>query len=154
MQKLTQPTINYKLAQLAKIQRYQGLFTSNLSQQFVALSGSTTSSITLSNFINANIQWIYITIRPIGGLTKAAGFNYNNNLLSFHLLNSSSESLFGGSPITASTSLFILNKDTTRGSFSTETGGSVFTGFIHHPRLLAISQEYPVEVEPIMEQSN
>ena len=87
MQKLTQPTINYKIAQMAKLQRYQGLFTSNLSQQFVALSGSTTSSINLSNFINANIQWIYFTVRPIStGLTKAAGFNYINNLLSFHLL--------------------------------------------------------------------
>ena len=126
MQKLTQPTINYKIAQMGKLQRYQGLFTSNLSQQFVALSGSTTSSINLSNFINANIQWIYFTIRPISGLTKAAGFNYVNNLLSFHLLNSSSESLCGGSPITAATSLYILNKDTTRGSYSTETSGSVF----------------------------
>ena len=129
MQKLTQPTINYKIAQMGKLQKYQGLFTSNLSQQFIALSGSTTSSINLSNFINANIQWIYFTIRPISGLTKAAGFNYNNNLLSFHLLNSSSESLCGGSPITAATSLYILNKDTTRGSFSTETGGSVFYWF-------------------------
>ena len=97
---------------MGKIQRYQSLFTSNLSQQFVALSGSTTSSINLSNFINANIQWIYFTIRPVStGLTKAASFNYINNLLSFHLLNSSSESLCGGSPITASTSLYIcINK--------------------------------------------
>ena len=130
IQKLTQPTINYKLAQMGKIQRYQSLFTSNLSQQFVALSGSTTSSINLSNFINANIQWIYFTIRPVStGLTKAASFNYINNLLSFHLLNSSSESLCGGSPITASTSLYILNKDSTRGSYSTEIGGSVFYWF-------------------------
>ena len=129
MQKLTQPTINYKIAQMGKLQRYQGLFTSNLSQQFVALSGSTTSSINLSNFINANIQWIYFTIRPVSGLTKAASFNYNNNLLSFHLLNSSSESLCGGSAITSNTALYILNKDTTRGSFSCETGGSVFYWF-------------------------
>ena len=130
MQKLTQPTINYKIAQMGKLQRYQGLFTSNLSQQFVALSGSTTSSINLSNFINANIQWIYFTIRPVSGLTKAASFNYVNNLLSFHLLNSSSESLCGGSPITAATALYILNKDTTRGSFSCESGvGSVFYWF-------------------------
>ena len=71
------------------------------------------------------------TIRPISGLTKAAGFNYVNNLLTFHLLNSSSESLCGGSPITASTSLYILNKDTTRGSFSCEsTNGNVF--YWHH----------------------
>ena len=63
MQKLNQLTINYKLNQLMKYQKYQGLFTSNLSQQkFVALSGTTTSTINLSNFINANIQWIYFTI--------------------------------------------------------------------------------------------
>ena len=58
MQKLNQLTINYKLNQLMKYQKYQGLFTSNLSQQFVALSGTTMSTINLSNFINANIQWI------------------------------------------------------------------------------------------------
>ena len=63
IQKLNQLTINYKLnQQLMKYQKYQGLFTSNLSQQFVALSGTTTSTINLSNFINANIQWIYFTI--------------------------------------------------------------------------------------------
>ena len=63
MQKLNQLTINYKLnQQLMKYQKYQGLFTSNLNQQFVALSGTTTSTINLSNFTNANIQWIYFTI--------------------------------------------------------------------------------------------
>ena len=100
-----------------KYQRYQGLFTSNLSQQFVALTGTSTSTINLSNFINANIQWIYFTIRPVlTGLTRGNAFNYVNNLSSFHLLNSLSESLCGGSPITSQTALYILNKDTTRGS--------------------------------------
>ena len=51
------------------------------------------------------------------------------HLCLFHLLNSSSESLCGGSPITSTTSLYILNKDSTRGSFSCETGGSVFYWF-------------------------
>ena len=47
------------------------------------------------------------------------------------MLNSSSESLCGGSPITASTALYILNRDSSRGSFSTEiTNGNVF--YWHH----------------------
>ena len=110
-----------------KYQKYQGLFTSNLNQQFVALSGTTMSTINLSNFINANIQWIYFTIRPVLiGLIKGNSFNYINNLLNFHLLNSSSESLCDGTPITSQTALFIFNKDSTRGSYSTELNGSVF----------------------------
>ena len=111
-----------------KYQKYQGLFTSNLNQQFVALSGTTTSTINLSNFINANIQWIYFTIRPVLiWLIKGNSFNYINNLLSFHLLNSSSESLFGGTPITSQTAIYIFNReDSTRGSYSTELNGSVY----------------------------
>ena len=131
MQKLNQPTINYKLNQLMKYQKYQSLFISNLSQQFIALIGTTTSTINLSNFINANIQWIYFTVRPVlTGLIRGNAFNFVNNISSFHLLNSSSESLCGGAPITSQTALYILNKDNTRGSYSTETNGSVF--YWHH----------------------
>ena len=59
------------------------------------------------------------------GLIKGNSFNYINNLLSFHLLNSSSESLCDGTPITSQTAIYIFNKDSTRGSYSTELNGSI-----------------------------
>ena len=128
MQKLTIPTINYKLMQLSKIGRYQSLFRTNLTQQYVALANSTFCSVNLSNFINANIQWTYFTVRSINALTRSACFNYINNVLSFNIINSSNESLTNGT-VLANTSLYIINKDATRGSYSTESGGSVFYWF-------------------------
>ena len=130
MQKLPINTINYKLLQLAKLGEfiYQSLFTSNLPQQFVALANSTVCNINLSNFINSNIQSIYFTIRSITGLTKSASFNYVYNLLSFNIINSSNESLTNGVEL-ANTSLYVINKDATKGSFSTENGGSVYYWF-------------------------
>ena len=129
MQKLDMPTINYKMNQLAKIGRYQDIFTSNLQQQFTVLAGATNAIINLPNFINSNINYIYFTIRPITGLIKAAGFNYINNIVSYHLINSSGESLCGGQPILSNIGLYILNKDATRGSYSTEVGSSSFFWF-------------------------
>ena len=129
MQKLDMPTINYKMNQLAKIGRYQDIFTSNLQQQFTVLAGAANCIINLPNFINSNVNYIYFTIRAITGLTKSAGFNYINNIVSYHLINSSGESLCGGQPVLSNVGLYILNEDSTRGSYSTETGSSVFFWF-------------------------
>ena len=120
---------SYKMNQLNKIGRYQDIFSSNLQQQFTVLSGATSAIINLPNFINSNINYIYFTIRPITALIKAAGFNYINNIVSYHLINSSGESLCGGQPILSNIGLYILNKDSTRGSYSTETGSSAFFWF-------------------------
>ena len=129
MQKLDMPTINYKMNQLNKIGRYQDIFSSNLQQQFTVLAGATNAIINLPNFINSNINYVYFTIRPITGLIKAAGFNYINNIVSYHLINSSGESLCGGQPILSNIGLYVLNRDSTRGSYSTEINGSAFFWF-------------------------
>ena len=123
--------LSYKLNQLSRLNRYQNIFSSNLYQTYNVLSGSTSSSVTLSNFINANINYIYFVIRPISGLSKSAGNSYINYISGFNILNSSNESLCGGL-ITSSQALYILNRDNTKGSFTTETGGSVF--FWHHSK--------------------
>ena len=129
MQKLDIPTINYKMNQILRLGKYQDIFCSNLQQQFTALAGSTTAIINLPNFINSNINYVYFTIRPINSLVRAASFNYVNNIVSYHLINSSGESLCGGQPILSNIGLYVLNRDTTRGSYSTETGSSVFFWF-------------------------
>ena len=129
MQKLDIPTINYKMNQLAKIGRYQDIYTSNLQQQFTVLAGATNAIINLPNFINSNINYIYFTIRPITGLIKAAGFSYINNITSYHLIASNGESLCGGQPILSNVGLYMINRDATRGSYSTETGSSAFFWF-------------------------
>ena len=48
--------------------------------------------------------------------------------MSFNIINSSNESLTNGS-VLANTAIYIINKDATLGSFSTETGGSVYYWF-------------------------
>ena len=129
MQKLDIPTINYKLNQLLRIGKYQDIFCSNLQQQFTVLAGATSAIINLPNFINSNINYIYFTIRPINSLTKSASFNYVNNIVSYHLINSSGESLCGGQPILSNIGLYVLNRDSTRGSSSTAIGSSTFFWF-------------------------
>ena len=142
LQKLSIPTINYKLMQLSKIGRYQALFTSNITQQYIALANSSYCSINLSNMINSNIQWIFSTIRAINSLTKSSGFNYVNNLLSFNIINSSNESLTNGS-VLANTAIYIINKDATLGSYSTESGGSVFYWFHSTNPIMTYSSGVP-----------
>ena len=129
MQKLDMPTINYKMNQLLRLGKYQDIFCSNLQQQFTVLSGATSAIINLPNFINSNINYIYFTIRGINSLTKSASFNYVNNIVSYHLIHSSGESLCGGQPILSNIGLYVLNRDSTRGSYSTEVGSSVFFWF-------------------------
>ena len=133
--------MNYKLNQLSR-GRYQALFCSNLYQTYNILSGSISSSVTLSNFINANINYIYFILRPITGLTKSAGNNYLNYISAFNILNSSNESICGGI-IPASQALYVLNRDTTKGSYTSETNSSVF--FWHHTKnaILTLSSGLP-----------
>ena len=123
--------LTYKLNQLSRLNKYQSVFSSNLYQTYNVLSGSTSSSVTLSNFINANINYIYFVIRPITGLTKSASSTYLNYISGFNILNSSNESLCGGL-ISSTQALYILNRDNTKGSYTTESGGCVF--FWHHSK--------------------
>ena len=134
--------INYKLNQLVKLGKYQNLFSSNLYQTYNVLSGSSSSSMTLSNFINANINFIYFILRPSTSLTKSASNNYVNYLSGFNILNSSNESICGGL-ISSSQALYVLNRDSTKGSYTSESGSSVF--FWHHTKnpLLTITSGVP-----------
>ena len=84
----------------------------------------------LSNLFTLTSKLIEFIVQ-IGGLVKSSGNSYINYISGFNILNSSNESLCGGL-ITSSQALYILNRDNTKGSFATETGGSVF--FWHHSK--------------------
>ena len=122
-------TIDFKQMQLKKNVNYRDIFFNHVSQQFIANTGSLTSSILLSNFANTNVQYIYFTVRPVASLVRETTATYVNNITSFNLFNSTNESLSAG-PISSLMSLMILNKANTKSSFTVDTGNSVF-GYFH-----------------------
>ena len=109
----------------------QQLYNSCAYQPSVINSGSTTAIITLSNFVNLNIQFIYFVIRLSSTLTKAEGMLFLNNLTNYSVLSSSGENLTT-SPITPPQCLFVFNKTNTCGCFTAidSTYGHGFT--IYH----------------------
>ena len=127
MQKVDVPTINYKFSQLGGLDRYQDIFARSLMQQFTALGDATNAIINLPNFINSNTNYVYFTILPMNALVRSIGFDYIDNIVSFHLINSSGESLCGRSPVLSNVGLFILDRGNTRGSYCTETNASTFS---------------------------
>ena len=110
-------TIDFKQMQLKKNVNYRDIFFNHVSQQFIANTGSLTSSILLSNFANTNVQFVYFTIRPVASLVRETTSTYINNITSYNLFNSTNESLSGG-PISQLMSLMILNKTNTKSSFT------------------------------------
>ena len=122
-------TIDFKQMQLKKNVNYRDIFFNHVSQQFIANTGSLTSSILLSNFANTNVQFVYFTIRPVASLIRETTATYINNITSFNLFNSTNESLSAG-PISSLMSLMILNKANTKSSFTVDVGNSVF-GYFH-----------------------
>ena len=121
--------INFKQLQLQKNVNYRDIFYNHLTQSSVISTGSTTSTILLSNFSASNIQFIYFTIRPTANLNRETVATYVNNITQFNLLSATNESLCGG-PISSLMSLFVLNKSMTQSSFTADVGASVF-GYWH-----------------------
>ena len=121
--------INFKQMQLQKNVNYRDIFYNHLTQSSVIATGSTVSTILLSNFASSNIQFIYFTIRPTASLNRETVSTYVNNITQFNLLSATNESLCGG-PISSLMSLFIINKSMTQSSFTVDTGASVF-GYWH-----------------------
>ena len=127
--KYDQQTVNNKLMQLQR-NPLQQLYNSCAYQPSVINSGSTTAIITLSNFVNLNIQYLYFVIRLSSTLTKAEAMLFLNNITNYSVFSSSGENLTG-SPISSQQSLFVYNRSTTIGCFTAidSTYGNVFTIF-------------------------
>ena len=100
--------INFKQLQLQKNVNYRDIFYNHITQSSVISTGSTTSTILLSNFSASNIQFIYFTIRPTASLNRETVSTYVNNITQFNLLSATNESLCGG-PISSLMSLFVIN---------------------------------------------
>ena len=121
--------INFKQLQLQKTVNYRDIFYNHLTQSSVVSTGSTMSTILLSNFTSSNVQFIYFTIRPTANLNRENVSTYVNNITQFNLLSATNESLCGG-PISSLMSLFVINKSMTQSSFVVDAGASVF-GYWH-----------------------
>ena len=126
--KYDQITTNNKLLQLSRSPSMK-LYNTTAYQPFIANSGSSQSIITLSNFINLNVQFIYFVIRLSSTITKSEGFQFLNNISNYSVLSSSGESLTG-SVINPTQSLYVYNKTGTCGNFCIDsTYGNVFCLF-------------------------
>ena len=124
--KYDQITTNNKLLQLTR-QPKLSLYNTTAYQPFIANSGSSQSIITLSNFINLNVQFIYFVIHLSSAITKSESFTLLNNISNYSILSASGESLVG-STTSPSVSLLLYNKHNTSGCFTTDSSyGNVYT---------------------------
>ena len=124
--KFDQITTNNKLLQLTRSPSMK-LYNTTAYQPFIANSGSSQSIITLSNFINLNVQFIYFVIHLSSAITKSESYTLLNNISNYSVLSASGESLVG-STTSPSVSLLLYNKHNTCGCFTTDsTYGNVFT---------------------------
>ena len=83
--KYDQITTNNKLLQLTR-QPKLSLYNTTAYQPFIANSGSSQSIISLSNFINLNVQFIYFIIRLSSNITKSEAITLLNNISSYSIL--------------------------------------------------------------------
>ena len=84
-------------------------------QPYTIATGTTQPILSLSNFVNHSIQFIYLLIKPTSN-TKNDTLLFTNNVLSFSLVSSSGENINGGSVITPAQSLLVYNRLNTLGN--------------------------------------
>ena len=126
--KYSNELVQQKLMQLQRGPLLKSYNTMVYQPAVVAL-GSTTATISLSNFVGMQVQAIYFIIRPSNQITKNESLLLINNLLNYNVISSTGESVCGGL-ITQQQSLFIYNRVNTLGNSSTDpVYGSVFTVF-------------------------
>ena len=87
-------------------------------------AGASTSSIVLTSIVGP-VSFLKFVIRPVG----VTGDNYFNYLpiKDFSILNAGSTNIVGGSAIPHTQALYILNRDWTRGSYSTEANVYIYS---------------------------
>ena len=129
-----------KLNQLMKQPLMKTYNTTNY-QPYTIATGTTQSILSLSNFVNQQVQFIYFVIKPVAN-TKNDTILFSNNILNYSLVSSSGENINGGSAILPVQSLLVYNRLNTLGNFtSNSTFGNVFTVFYSSDSISTISQQ-------------
>jgi hypothetical protein len=121
--KLENAEVNYRLKDLrTTVQSYQ--FNELRWGNYNINAGASTSSIVLTSIVGP-VSFLKFVVRPLGSV----GDNYFNYLAikDFSILNAGSTNIVGGSAIPSAQALYILNRDWTRGSFSTESNVYIYS---------------------------
>ena len=130
---------NAKLQQLLRAPILKTYNTISYQPAIIPINTSTIS-ISLSNFVSLNIQFIYFVIRPSASLTRSNAFNLTP-ITNFNIISSTGESLTSG-VITSAQSLYIFNRSLTLGCFTTDQNGygNVYTCFHTSDAISKITQ--------------
>ena len=121
--KLENYDVSYRLKELSQsVQSFQ--FNELRWGNYNINAGASTSSIVLTSIVGP-VSFLKFVIRPVG----VTGDNYFNYLpiKDFSILNGGSTNIVGGSAIPLTRALYILNRDWTRGSYSTEANVYIYS---------------------------
>ena len=121
--KLENSDVNSRLKELTRsVQSYQ--FNELRWGNYNISAGAATSSIVLTSIVGP-VSFLKFVVRPIGSI----GDNYFHYLpiKDFAILNAGSTNIVGGSAIPSTQALYILNRDWTRGSYSTESNVYIYS---------------------------
>ena len=121
--KLENYDVSYRLKELTRsVQSFQ--FNELRWGNYNINAGASTSSIVLTSIVGP-VSFLKFVIRPVG----STGDNYFNYLpiKDFSILNAGSTNIVGGSAIPHTQALYILNRDWTRGSYSTEANVYIYS---------------------------
>jgi hypothetical protein len=121
--KLENYDVSYRLKELTRsVQSFQ--FNELRWGNYNINAGASTSSIVLTSIVGP-VSFLKFVVRPVG----VTGDNYFNYLpiKDFSILNAGSTNIVGGSAIPHTQALYILNRDWTRGSYSTEANVYIYS---------------------------
>lgn len=121
--KLESQDVNFRHKELSRtVQSYQ--FNELRWGNYNVSAGASTTSIVLTSIVGP-VSFLKFIVRPVG----STGDNYFNYLpiKDFSILNSGSTNIVGGSAIPSTQALYLLNRDWTRGSYSTEANVYIYS---------------------------
>ena len=126
--KYSNELINNKLMQLNKNPLMRTYNTISYQPAIIPIN-TTTVSVSLSNFVGLNIQFLYFVLRPSTALTGINSFSFMP-ITNFNIISATGESLTSG-VITSAQSLYIFNRTLTLGCFTSDQNGygNVYTVF-------------------------
>ena len=134
--KYSNELVQQKLFQLSK-NPLMKTFNSVSYQPFVIQANSSTATISLSNFVGLNVQYIFFVVRPSSAITKNDGLVFSQTsfsqtslvFASYNVLSATGKSVCGGL-ITSAQALYIYGKSMTLGNIMTDPiYGNVYTIF-------------------------
>ena len=126
--KYSNELVNSKLMQLSRAPILKTYNTMSYQPAIIPINTSTLT-VSLSNFVGLNIQFIYFVIRPSASLTGISAFTLMP-VTNFNIISATGESLTSG-VITSAQSLYVFNRSLTLGCFTTDQNGygNVYTCF-------------------------